>query len=89
MTILGPLNLSADTPYHASQMYAKNISTYLLSLISDGKISLDMGDEVVAETLLCRDGEVVNPRVRVLLGLSELNPAAVQENTGTAGEEAK
>lgn len=75
VTILGPLNMASDTPYHASQMFAKNISTFLLSMIKDGKLEVDLDDEVVAGTLLCRDGEVVNPRVRDLLGLPELAPA--------------
>ena len=69
VTILGPVNLPATIPYHASQMYAKNVSNLLLLLVKDGKIDLDMEDEVVRETLFTRDGEVANARVREILSL--------------------
>jgi NAD(P) transhydrogenase subunit alpha len=67
--ILGPLNLASDTPTHASQMYAKNLTTFLLSLVEEGDLKLDPEDEVVEGTLLCREGEIVNPRLREALGL--------------------
>src|SRR5688500_4915971 len=63
VTILGPLNLPATVPYHASQMYAKNIATLLVHLIKDGQLHLDMNDEITRETLVTRDGKVVHPRV--------------------------
>lgn len=58
VTILGPLNLPGEVPYHASQLYAKNISTFLLALVKDGQIKLDMEDEIVRDTLVTRDGQV-------------------------------
>ena len=64
VTILGPLNLPSDIPYHASQLYAKNISTFLLSLIQEGKVQLNLEDEIVRDTLVARDGNVVNAAVR-------------------------
>jgi len=67
VTILGPTNLPAETPYHASQMYAKNASTFLLLLVKDGRIELDLEDEILRETLVARDGEVVHARVGDLL----------------------
>jgi len=67
--ILGPVNLASTIPYHASQMYAKNIATFLKYLIKDGKITLDREDEIVRETLVTHAGEVVHPRVRELMGL--------------------
>lgn len=67
VTILGPTNLPSEAPYHASQMYAKNISTFLLHLVCDGQIKLDLEDEIVRETLICRGGEVVHPKVKDLL----------------------
>jgi NAD(P) transhydrogenase subunit alpha len=67
VTILGPVNLPATIPYHASQMYAKNVSNLLLLLTKEGEIHLNMEDEVVRETLFTRDGEVVNARVREIL----------------------
>jgi H+-translocating NAD(P) transhydrogenase subunit alpha len=59
VTILGPANLPAEVPYHASQLYAKNISTFLLALVKDGQIKLDLEDEVVRDTLVAREGRVV------------------------------
>ena len=67
--IIGPLNLPAAVPYHASQMYAKNIATFVKYLIKDGKLVLDRDDEIVRETLVTHEGEVVHPRVRELMGL--------------------
>ncbi|HEY2016458.1 MAG TPA: Re/Si-specific NAD(P)(+) transhydrogenase subunit alpha [Bryobacteraceae bacterium] len=67
--ILGPLNLPASIPYHASQMYAKNIATFVKYLIKDGKLALNLDDEIVRETLVTHAGEVVHPRVRELMGL--------------------
>ena len=68
VTILGPLNLPAEVPYHASQMYAKNISTFLLHLLDkEGRIDLDRDDEILQETLVVRQGQIVHPRIRALL----------------------
>jgi NAD(P) transhydrogenase subunit alpha len=71
VTIVGPTNLPATVPYHASQMYAKNISTFLLNMIKEGKLELDMEDEIVAETLVTRDGEIASPRIREAMGLQQ------------------
>jgi H+-translocating NAD(P) transhydrogenase subunit alpha len=62
--ILGPTNLPATVPYHASQMYAKNITTFLLHLVKDGQLNVDTEDEITRETLVARGGEVVHERVR-------------------------
>jgi NAD(P) transhydrogenase subunit alpha len=67
--IHGPLNLPSTIPYHASQMYAKNIATFLKYLIQDGRVVLNRDDEIVRETLVTYEGEVVHPRVRELMGL--------------------
>lgn len=61
--ILGPVNLPATVPYHASQMYAKNITTLLLHLVKDGQFKFDMDDEITKETLVSRGGKVVHPRL--------------------------
>ncbi|MBZ0269937.1 Re/Si-specific NAD(P)(+) transhydrogenase subunit alpha [bacterium] len=68
--ILGPTNLPSTVPYHASQMYAKNMTTFLGSIVKEGAITLDMEDEVVRDTLVTRDKDVVHPRLRDLLGLA-------------------
>jgi NAD(P) transhydrogenase subunit alpha len=67
VTIIGCINLPASVPFHASQTYSKNISTFLLSLIKNGQWSFDATDEVVAGTLVTRGGDVVHPRVNDLL----------------------
>ncbi len=67
VTILGPSNLATSAPYHASQMYAKNITTFLLSMIKDGVLNIDLSDEVIRETLVTKDGEVVNDKVKEFL----------------------
>ncbi len=72
VTILGPTDLASRKPYHASQMYSRNIENLLLSLIKDGKLVFDRNDKIVAGTLLATDGEVVHPVVRQLLGLPTL-----------------
>ena len=71
VTILGPTNLPATVPYHASQMYAKNITTLLLHLITDGMVAIDLDDEITQGTLISHDGNVVHPRVQELLQAAE------------------
>ncbi len=67
VTILGPENLPATVPYHASQMYSKNMQTFLQHLVKAGAIQLDLQDEITRDTLVTRDGAVVNERVKELL----------------------
>jgi proton-translocating NAD(P)+ transhydrogenase subunit alpha len=69
VTIHGPENLSSTVPFHASQMYAKNVATFLLHLVKKGEMQIDMNDEITKETMLTRNGEVVQPRIREVLGL--------------------
>ena len=73
VTILGPSNPPALVPYHASQMYSKNITTFLTHLLGkDGaqqpSLSLSTADEITRETLLTLGGDVVHARVKELLG---------------------
>jgi len=70
--IHGPVNLPSTIPYHASQMYARNIATFLKYLIKDGALTLNQEDEIVRETLVTHAGEVVHPRVREAMGLAAL-----------------
>jgi len=72
VTIIGWFNLASTVPYHASQMFARNVSAFLLYLVKDGKLQLNMDDEIVRETMLTRGGEVVNARVREFFGLPAL-----------------
>jgi NAD(P) transhydrogenase subunit alpha len=75
VTIIGPLNIPTTVPYHASQMYARNVTTFIQNMMEDGAIKMDMEDEIIAETLVTRDGEVVNARVREILGLAASDAA--------------
>jgi len=76
VTIIGQLNLASSVPYHASQMYAKNLSAFLLNLVKDGKLEINEKDEIHRETLLTQGGEIVNARVREFLGLKPLTAEA-------------
>ncbi len=78
VTIIGWFNLASAVPYHASQMYARNVSAFLLHLVKDEKMQLDLEDEIVGDTLLTRGGEVVNARVREFFSLPAL-PAEPKE----------
>ncbi len=69
VTIHGPVNLPSEVPYTASQLYAKNVSNLVLHLSKDGTIHVDLEDEIARDTLVVRGGEVVNPRVREVLGM--------------------
>jgi NAD(P) transhydrogenase subunit alpha len=64
VTILGPTNLPSTVPYHASQMYAKNITTFLMHLVKEGAVRVDLDDEITRETLVTHKREVVHARVR-------------------------
>ncbi len=72
VTIIGAINLATGVPYHASQMYAKNMTNFLMHLIKDQKLNLNLQDEIVRETLVTRGGEIVNARVREFLALPAL-----------------
>jgi NAD(P) transhydrogenase subunit alpha len=74
VTLVGSYNLASSVPYHASQMYARNCSAFLLHVIKDGKPLLDVSDDIVRDTLLTHAGQVVNPRVREFFGLPEVLP---------------
>ncbi|HVC00129.1 MAG TPA: Re/Si-specific NAD(P)(+) transhydrogenase subunit alpha [Candidatus Dormibacteraeota bacterium] len=70
--VVGHFNLASSVPYHASQMYARNATTFLLHLVKDGQIPLDRDDEILRDTLLTRGGEIVQPRVREFFKLPAL-----------------
>jgi NAD(P) transhydrogenase subunit alpha len=72
VTLIGAINVASGVPYHASQMYAKNLTNFLTHLVKDGKLQLNMEDEITRETLVTRGGEIVNPRVREFFKLPVL-----------------
>ena len=67
VTILGPTNLASTVPYHASQMYAKNITTFLLHLVEHGDLVINTEDEITMGTLVSHQGQIVHPRVFEIL----------------------
>src|SRR5438034_1108788 len=70
VTVIGSFNLAGTAPYHASQMYSKNVTNFVLHLLREGRLGtpeLNLEDEITRETLVTRGGEVVNPRVREIL----------------------
>jgi NAD(P) transhydrogenase subunit alpha len=69
VTILGPTNLPATVPFHASQLYGKNVAALLVHLVRGGQLALDASDEIAREVLVLRRGELVHPRVVEALGL--------------------
>jgi NAD(P) transhydrogenase subunit alpha len=72
VTIIGRINIATEVPYHASQMYARNITAFLLHLAKEGKLQFNLEDEITRETLVTRDGEIVNHRVREFFSLPTL-----------------
>ena len=70
VTIIAPRNLPSTLAYHASQMLSKNITSLFDHLTDiEGRLTLNMKEEITIETLLCRDGQIVNPRVREAFGM--------------------
>ncbi len=74
--IIGAINLASSVPYHASQMYARNLTTFLLYMVKEGKLQLNVQDEIIRETMITSGGEVVNARVRDFFKMPALSPAA-------------
>src|SRR5271167_1023961 len=72
VTIIGAINLASSVPYHASQMYARNVATFLAYIVKDGKLQLNLQDEIIRETMVTRGGEIVNARVRDFFKLPAL-----------------
>jgi NAD(P) transhydrogenase subunit alpha len=68
VTVMAPLNLAATVPVHASQMYSRNVMSFLALLIKDGQLHIDMSDDVVGPSCVTHAGQVVNQRVAALLG---------------------
>jgi NAD(P) transhydrogenase subunit alpha len=72
VTILGPTNLPAEIPTHASQMLSNNTVKFLLNMVKDGELVVDLADEIIRDTLVTDRGEVVHERLRTILDLPPL-----------------
>lgn len=70
VNIIGPLNIPASLPFHASQLYGKNMETFFLNFFDkEGSFSINMEDEIIAATMLTHDGAVPNNDLRKTLEL--------------------
>jgi NAD(P) transhydrogenase subunit alpha len=74
VTVIGPLNIPSSVPYHSSQMYARNVMAFVQNFVNKGAVDLKLDDEINRDTMVTKDGDVVNARVRELLGMAA--PAA-------------
>jgi NAD(P) transhydrogenase subunit alpha len=79
VTILGPTNLPAEVATHTSQLYARNLATFLAHLVKCGLPALAVDDEICRETLVAHGGRIVHPTVRERAGLPPLEPTASDE----------
>ncbi|HXJ96107.1 MAG TPA: Re/Si-specific NAD(P)(+) transhydrogenase subunit alpha [Terriglobia bacterium] len=79
VTIVGAINLASRVPYHASQMYARNLTAFLTHLVKDGKLQLNPEDEITRDTLVTRGGQIVNALVQKVFSL----PAAAAGGQGS------
>ena len=68
VTVLAPTNLPATVPVHASQLYSRNITSFLTPLIKDGQLQIDMNDDVVGPSCVTHQGKIVNQRVAASMG---------------------
>jgi NAD(P) transhydrogenase subunit alpha len=81
ISIVGPVNLASKAPFHASQMYATNVVNLLKLMIDkEGALNINLGDEIIRETLVTHEGKIVNPKVNQLLA----EPASVAAGEGKA-----
>ena len=67
VTIMAPTNLAATVPVHASQLYSRNVTSFLSLLIKDGELSINLEDDVVGPSCVTHDGQIVNSRVAAAL----------------------
>jgi proton-translocating NAD(P)+ transhydrogenase subunit alpha len=68
ITIMGPVNLPSAVPVHASQMYSRNISTFLMNMVKEGKINIDLTDDITKSCLVTQEGKIVHEAVAKVIG---------------------
>jgi NAD(P) transhydrogenase subunit alpha len=85
VTLVGPVNLPASMPDHASSLYARNVQSLLELMVSEGDLELDFDDEVIAGACITRDGEIVHERAREAAGVGPAQP----DRSSEAGREAR
>jgi proton-translocating NAD(P)+ transhydrogenase subunit alpha len=72
VTIIGAINFASGVPYHASQMYARNLTAFVQYLVKDGNLQLNQEDEIIRDTLVTHAGEIANQRVRDFFSLPQM-----------------
>jgi H+-translocating NAD(P) transhydrogenase subunit alpha len=77
VTIIAPLQISSDLAYHASQMYAKNISALVVLLAPKGELNLNFGDDIIDAVVVTANGEVRHEATRRRLGMAPLKSPTV------------
>jgi NAD(P) transhydrogenase subunit alpha len=77
VTIIAPLHISSDLAYHASQMYAKNISALVILLAPKGELNLNFSDDIIDAVTVTANGEVRHEPTRKRLGMPPLKPSTV------------
>ena len=92
VSVIGVVNLPGEIPVHASQLFGKNVANFMGLMVVDGKIDIDVDDDVIRDSVVARGGDVVNNRVREALGLEPLPepepPAPEPEPEADTSEEA-
>jgi NAD(P) transhydrogenase subunit alpha len=78
VTIMGPVNLASTIPFHASQLYSRNIANFLNLLFKEGRLNLE--DEITRSTLVTYEGEIVHPRVKEKI--QSLSPSGQEGHSG-------
>jgi NAD(P) transhydrogenase subunit alpha len=71
VTIIGPINLPSTVPFHASQMYARTVTNYLMHLLKEGKVQLDLNDELTRGPLVTHQGEIVHEAAKATLARAD------------------
>jgi H+-translocating NAD(P) transhydrogenase subunit alpha len=74
VTIIAPLHISSDLAYHASQMYAKNVSALVTLLAPKGELNLNFSDDIIDAVTVTADGQVRHEPTRKRLGMAPLKP---------------
>ncbi len=68
VVIMAPTNLPGSVPVHASQLYSRNVTSFLNLLIKDGELHVDMDDNIVGPSCVTHEGKWVNERVAAMIG---------------------
>jgi H+-translocating NAD(P) transhydrogenase subunit alpha len=71
VAVIGPVNVPSQAPHHASLMYGKNVANFLALIVSGGVVAPDPEDDIVNQSMVCKDGRIVNDRVQAALGAGE------------------